>query len=73
MPIAKVEGPDGTIHKLEVPEGATPQEIEAFAAENKVDLTKKSEFTFDAVSKNPIFETHYSNVNVCEPVGATDV
>jgi len=34
MPIAKVEAPDGTIHKLEVPEGATPQEIEAFAAEN---------------------------------------
>ena len=40
----------------------------ALAAANKVDLTKKSEFTFDAVSKNPIFETHYSNVNVCEPV-----
>lgn len=34
MPIAKVEAPDGTIHKLEVPEGATPQEIEAFAAES---------------------------------------
>jgi len=33
MPVARVEGPDGQIHKLEVPEGATPQEIEAFAAE----------------------------------------
>lgn len=33
MPIAKVEGPDGKVHRLEVPEGATPQEIEAFAAE----------------------------------------
>jgi tetratricopeptide (TPR) repeat protein len=34
---------------------------------NKVDLKKKSEFTFDAVSRNPIFDVHYSNVNVCEP------
>lgn len=34
MPIARLEGPDGKIHRIEVPEGATPQEIEAFAAEN---------------------------------------
>jgi len=34
MPIAKVQGDDGVIHRLEVPEGATPAEIEAFAAEN---------------------------------------
>jgi hypothetical protein len=34
---------------------------------NKVDLKKKSEFTFDAISRNPIFDVHYSNVNVCEP------
>jgi starch-binding outer membrane protein, SusD/RagB family len=35
---------------------------------NKVDLTKKSEFTFDAVTRNPIFDVSYSNVNVCGPV-----
>jgi len=35
---------------------------------NKVDLTKKSEWTYDDVSRNPIFDVSYSNVNVCEPV-----
>jgi hypothetical protein len=35
---------------------------------NKVDLTKRSEFTFDAVTRNPIFDVSYSNVNVCGPV-----
>lgn len=32
MPIAKVQLPDGRIAKFEVPDGTTPQEIEAFAA-----------------------------------------
>jgi starch-binding outer membrane protein, SusD/RagB family len=39
----------------------------AFEYASKVDLTKKTDFSFDAVSRNPIFEVHYSNVNVCEP------
>lgn len=33
MPIAKVQGPDNKVYRFEVPEGATPQEIEAFAQE----------------------------------------
>lgn len=33
MAIARVQGDDGTIHRIEVPEGATPEEIEAFASE----------------------------------------
>lgn len=36
----------------------------------KVDLTKKSDFSYDDVARNPIFEVHYSNVNVCEPIDA---
>lgn len=32
MPIAKVQDINGVIHRIEVPEGATPREIEAFAA-----------------------------------------
>lgn len=44
MPIAKVQGPDGKIHKFEVPEDATPEEIEAFAADNiNMDAPAKSE------------------------------
>jgi len=39
----------------------------ALAAANLVDLTKKSEWLYDEVSKNPIFFVSYSNVNVCEP------
>lgn len=35
---------------------------------NKVDLTKKSEWSYDDVSRNPIFDVSYSNVNVCEPI-----
>ncbi len=35
---------------------------------DKVDLTKKSEWVYDDVSRNPIFDVSYSNVNVCEPV-----
>ena len=34
---------------------------------NKVDLTKKSEFVYDDIARNPIFDVSYSNVNVCEP------
>jgi starch-binding outer membrane protein, SusD/RagB family len=39
----------------------------AFEFANKVDLTKKSDFPFDAVARNPIFDVHYSSANVCEP------
>lgn len=35
---------------------------------DKVDLTKKSEWVYDDVARNPIFDVSYSNVNVCEPV-----
>lgn len=34
MPIHRVQGEDGKIHKIEAPADATPQEIEAYAAEN---------------------------------------
>lgn len=44
MPIAKVQGPDGKVHRFEVPMDATPDEIEAFAAENiQMDAPAKSE------------------------------
>lgn len=39
----------------------------ALAAANKVDLTKKSVFRYDAVNTNPIFFNSYSNRNVLEP------
>jgi hypothetical protein len=43
MPVAKVQGPDGKIHRFEVPSGATPEEIEAFAADNiQIDATVDS-------------------------------
>lgn len=38
----------------------------AKTAADKVDLTKKSAFRFDAVNVNPIFNTAYSNKNVVE-------
>ena len=40
----------------------------AAAAANKVDLTKKSAFKFDAVNTNPIYFVSYSNRNVLEPI-----
>ncbi len=40
----------------------------AYNAANQVDLTKKSAFLFDDVSRNPLFETSFSNRNVAEPV-----
>jgi starch-binding outer membrane protein, SusD/RagB family len=43
----------------------------ALAAANKVDLTKKSAFKFDAVNVNPIFFVSYSNRNVVEPTSKT--
>lgn len=42
----------------------------ALEAANKVDLTKKSEFFYDDIARNPIFDVSYSNVNVCEPIDA---
>lgn len=42
----------------------------AHTAAGKVDITKKSDFSYDDVARNPIFEVHYSNVNVCEPIDA---
>ncbi len=39
----------------------------ALAAANKVDLTKKSGFRYDAVNTNPIYFVSYSNRNVVEP------
>jgi len=51
MPVAKVQGPDGKVHKFEVPDGATPDEIEEFAADNFGSMAKseppKSSMTFD--------------------------
>jgi starch-binding outer membrane protein, SusD/RagB family len=40
----------------------------ALEAAGKVDLTKRSEFRFDDVSRNPIFDVALSNVNVVQPV-----
>ncbi len=40
----------------------------ALAAAAKVDLTKKSAFSFDDTSRNPIFDPTFSNRNVTEPV-----
>jgi starch-binding outer membrane protein, SusD/RagB family len=43
----------------------------ALAAAAKVDLTKKSAFKFDDVSRNPMFDATFSNRNVTEPVNKT--
>jgi hypothetical protein len=45
--------------------------VEALAAANMVDLTKRSTMNFDAVSINPIFETATSTNNVFQPVDST--
>lgn len=42
----------------------------ALAAAAKVDLTKRSAFTFDDTSRNPIFDATFSNRNVTEPLNA---
>lgn len=42
----------------------------AFDAANAVDLTKKSSFAHDDISRNAFFETSTSNRNVCEPINA---
>lgn len=42
----------------------------ALSAANSVDLTKRSAFTFDAVSLNPIFEIATSTNNVFQPINA---
>ena len=34
MPIARVQTPDGRIARFEVPEGTTPKQVEAFAAQH---------------------------------------
>ena len=43
----------------------------ALAAANKVDLTKKSSFTFDDVARNTIFDVVMSNRNVVEPANTS--
>ncbi|GAB3330447.1 hypothetical protein GCM10027299_35140 [Larkinella ripae] len=43
----------------------------ALEAAGKVDLSKRSFFAFDDNTRNPIFETAFSNRNVIEPVSAT--
>lgn len=43
----------------------------ALAASAKVSLTVSSVMRFDALTRNPIFETSYSNVNVYQPLDLT--
>lgn len=43
----------------------------AIAASNKVDLTKRSVFNFDDLSRNALFESTFGNRNVTEPFNAT--
>jgi starch-binding outer membrane protein, SusD/RagB family len=40
----------------------------ALTAANKVDLTKKSAFSYDDVTQNPVFFSSFGNRNVTEPV-----
>ncbi len=43
----------------------------AIAAADKVDLTKRSVFNFDDLSRNALFESTFGNRNVTEPFNAT--
>ena len=43
----------------------------AIAAAGRVDLTKRSFFSFDDNTRNPVFETAFSNINVFAPQNAT--
>jgi starch-binding outer membrane protein, SusD/RagB family len=43
----------------------------ALAAANKVDLTKRSGYSFDDISRNPLFDVSFGNRNVTEPVNRT--
>jgi hypothetical protein len=54
MPIAKVQLPDGRIAKFEVAEGTTPQEVEAFAAQ-QVQQLKQPSFAKRAAQKTGEF------------------
>lgn len=40
----------------------------ALAATNKVDLTKKSQLNFDDLTRNPIWDVAFGNVNVYQPL-----
>lgn len=42
MPVAKVQLADGRIARFEVPEGTTPQQVEAFAMENAAAISEPS-------------------------------
>jgi starch-binding outer membrane protein, SusD/RagB family len=43
----------------------------AATAAGKVDLKAKSSFTYDDVTRNPIFDNSFSNRNVTEPIDST--
>jgi hypothetical protein len=43
----------------------------AFTAAGLVDLSKKSEFKFDDLTRNPIFDVAFNNVNVVQPSDAS--
>jgi tetratricopeptide (TPR) repeat protein len=43
----------------------------AIAAAGRVDLTQRSFFSFDDNTRNPIFETAFSNVNVFAPINTS--
>jgi starch-binding outer membrane protein, SusD/RagB family len=40
----------------------------ALAAANKVDLTKKSQLNFDDLTRNPIWDVAFGNINVYQPL-----
>ena len=43
----------------------------ALAAAGRVDLTKRSVFNFDDITRNPLFEYSFGNKNVLEPTNAS--